>query len=274
MTTILDGKAVANEYQKLLKDKIKLMNNKPHLAVIKVGSDPASEIYINAKEKACKNIGIGFTKLEFDDTPHEEDIITAINALNKNEEITGIIVQLPLPKKLNERNILNSIIPSKDVDGLTSENMAKLYTNNPCHIPCTPKGVIELLKYYRIPLVGKNVVIIGRSNLVGKPLALLFLNEGATVTICHSKTNDLKDHTKTADILVSAVGKKHLITEDMVKENSTIIDIGVTREDKIYGDIDFTNVQNKVSYITPNPGGVGPMTITMLLENTCNHKQD
>lgn len=268
MTKIIDGKKVSQLIKEELTNIVKDMTIKPHLAVIKVGDDSASEIYVNAKRKDALEIGIDFTKIELPDNISEELLLTEINNLNENNSISGIIVQLPLPKHLNERKILNSIDFNKDVDGLSLSSIGALYADEDTNIPCTAMAVIKLLHHYSLEINGKNVVIVGRSNLVGKPLSALMLKENATVTVCHSKTKNLIEYTKNADILISAVGKKNLINFSMVKENVIIIDVGITRDNgKIYGDVDFDNVYYKCSYITPVPGGVGPMTRVMLLEN-------
>ncbi|MCM1370955.1 MAG: bifunctional methylenetetrahydrofolate dehydrogenase/methenyltetrahydrofolate cyclohydrolase FolD [Clostridium sp.] len=268
MMNNMDGKTLSEKIKSNLKTEIKTYMIKPCLAVIQVGNDEASNIYINSKEKSCSEVGIYFKHIKFDENAREIEIINKIIELNNDEYIHGILLQLPLPEKFNEEKLINYIARNKDVDGLTDVNIGKLINGKKSLTSCTPLGIIELLKEYNVEIEGKNVVIVGRSKLVGKPLISLFLNNNATVTVCHSKTNDLKSFTKNADILVVAVGQKGLITEDMVKENSVIIDVGINRVDgKLYGDVDYDKVKEKVSLITPVPGGVGPMTVAMLLEN-------
>lgn len=265
---IIDGKELSSKIKEELKNEIKTYMIKPCLAVIQIGSDSASDIYVKAKEKACSEVGIYFKHIKFEETVREIEVINKILELNNDEYVNGILLQLPLPEKFNTEKLINYIARSKDVDGLTDINVGKLVNKKKCLVSCTPQGIMEILKANEIEISGKNVVIVGRSNLVGKPLISLFLNKDATVTVCHSKTNNLKDFTKNADILVVAVGHKHLITKDMVKDGSVVIDVGINREDgKLYGDVDFDSVKDKVSYITPVPGGVGPMTVAMLLTN-------
>ena len=223
---------------------------------------------VNTKEKACNEVGIYLKHIKFDETTREIEIINKIIELNNDEYVHGILLQLPIPQKFNEERLINYIARNKDVDGLTDINVGKLLNNKKCLVSCTPQGIMKLLQESNVEISGKNVVIVGRSKLVGKPLMSLFLNNDATVTICHSKTQNLKEFTKNADILVVAVGCKHLITKDMVKDGSVVIDVGINRVDgKIYGDVDYENVKNKASLITPVPGGVGPMTVAMLLNN-------
>lgn len=266
--TIIDGKEISTRIKEQLKNEIKTYMIKPCLAVIQIGNDPASDVYVKAKEKACNETGIYFKHLKFEETAREIEIINKIVELNNDEYVNGILLQLPLPEKFNTEKLINYIARNKDVDGLTDINVGKLINNKKCIVSCTPQGIMELLNSYDIEVSGKNVVIVGRSNLVGKPLISLFLNKDATVTVCHSKTNDLSSFTKNADILVVAAGHKHLINADMVKKDAVVIDVGINREDgKLYGDVDFESVKDKVSYITPVPGGVGPMTVAMLLKN-------
>lgn len=265
---ILDGKTLSDKIKNEIKSKVKNYLIKPTLAVIQIGNDEASNVYIKAKEKACNTVGINFIHVKFEEDTTEQEVINKIVELNNDTYVNGILLQLPLPSQFNQDKLLNLINKNKDVDGLTDINAGLLFKGNSNLVPCTPLGIVTLLKEYKIDLIGKHVVIIGKSNLVGKPLAILLLQEGATVTICHSKTNNLKQFTKRADILVSAVGKKDLVTKDMVKENSVIIDVGINRvAGKLYGDVDFENVKDIVSFITPVPGGVGPMTVAMLLSN-------
>ena len=268
MKKIINGKEIRNEILEELKKEIKHYMIKPCLAVIQIGDNPASNTYINAKEKACNEIGIYFKHIKFNENAKEIEVINKILELNNDEYVHGILIQLPLPEGFNSDKLINYIARNKDVDGLTDINIGKLYNNKPGLVSCTPLGIIKLLEHENIDVAGKNVTIVGRSSLVGKPLAGLLLNKDATVTICHSKTENLKEHTKKADILIVAVGKKHLIKENMVKEGAIVIDVGINKEDgKLYGDVDFDNVKNKVSRITPVPGGVGPMTVAMLMSN-------
>lgn len=265
---VLDGKELSGQVKTQIKNDVKTYMIKPCLAVIQIGDDPASNVYIKAKEKACNEVGIYFKHIKYADDVKEKEVINKIVELNNDEYVNGILLQLPIPEKYNTERIINYIARNKDVDGLTDINVGKLINNKKCLVSCTPQGIMELLNHYNIELEGKNVVIVGRSNLVGKPLISLFLNRNATVTICHSKTKDLQNHTTQADILVVAVGKKHFITEDMVKDDAVVIDVGINREDgNLYGDVDFDNVKKKSSHITPVPGGVGPMTVAMLLKN-------
>ena len=264
----IDGKIISTKIKEELKAEIKTYMIKPCLAVIQIGNDEASNVYISAKQKACSEVGIYLKRIKFDEDSREIEIINKIIELNNDEYVHGILLQLPIPEKFNEEKLINYISRNKDVDGLTDINVGKLINNKKCLVSCTPQGIIKLLEESGVSIPGKNVVIVGRSKLVGKPLISLFLNNDATVTVCHSKTNNLKEFTKNADILVVAVGKKHLITEDMVKKDSVVIDVGINRIDgKLYGDVDYENVKNKVSLITPVPGGVGPMTVAMLLCN-------
>jgi len=268
MSQIIDGKEISKQIKEELASKVKTCMIKPSLAVIQIGEDPASNAYIKGKAKAANEIGMNFRLFQYAFDTSEREIVNKIVELNNDEYIDGIIVQLPLPSGMSTKKIINAIDVSKDVDGLTDKSIARFYNNRKCFVPCTPQAVMELLKRKEIEVVGKHVVVVGRSNLVGKPLVQLFLKKDATVTVCHSKTENLKELTKLADILIVAVGKKHLITADMVKEGAIVIDVGITREDgKLYGDVDFDKVEKKASYITPVPGGVGPMTVTMLLKN-------
>ena len=265
---LLDGKIVKKQILEELKKEVEKLERKPGLVVIQVGEDPASKVYVGQKEKMAAAIGINFEHLKLKENVTQEKIEREIKKRNKDDNVDGILVQMPLPKHLDAKKIQNLIDSSKDVDGLSDTNAGKLIHHVDCLEPCTPKGIMEILDYYKIPVEGKNVVIVGRSDLVGKPLAAMMLNKNATVTVAHSKTNDLKSITKNADILVAAVGKKGIITEDMVKENAVIIDVGINRvDDKLYGDVDFEGVKDKVSYITPVPGGVGQMTVASLGQN-------
>ncbi len=262
---ILDGKLVRDEILYQLNKKVAGLNLS--LAVIQIGNDEASTIYINQKEKMCHNLGIEFKHYKLEENVTNEDVIRLIESLNI-DNTTGILLQLPIPEHLNVQKIINTIDYRKDVDGLTKQNVANLVLNENGLIPCTPKGIMTILKKYNINLTGKNVVIIGRSNLVGKPLYNLILKENGTVTTCHTKTRNLKEITKNADILISATGHASLITKDMIKKNAVIVDVGISRiNGKLVGDVDFDKVKEKASFITPVPGGVGPMTIGSLAEN-------
>lgn len=270
MDKIMSGKDCSIHIREQLKKEIKKITNKLKLAVIRIGEDEASKVYVNSKRRACEEVGIDFVEIHFNDTVSNEEVENKIYELNNDKTVTSILIQLPIPKHLNKDYLINKIDYKKDVDGLTLENISRLNNNDDAIIPCTPSGIIEILKYYNIDLEGKNVVLIGRSNLVGKPLIPLLLRENATLTICHSKTQNLKFYTSSADILISAVGRRGLVTSDMIKDNAVIIDVGITRDlesKKIYGDVDFDNVIEKVSKITPVPGGVGVMTVTSLLQN-------
>lgn len=271
---IIDGKLVAKSIRDELKAEITEAYEKYgkifKLTVIIAGNNPASEIYVRNKGKACEDVGIVSETLTLPENISQEEIERVVSDKVNDKDIDGILVQLPLPAGLDEGRILKLIPPEKDVDGFSDCNIGRLTMfSDDAFYACTPHGIMKLLEYYNIPLCGKHAVVIGRSNIVGKPMALMLLKENCTVTICHSKTENLKEITKTADILVCAVGKKHLVTADMVKDGVVVIDAGINRENgKIYGDVDFDEVSKKASFITPVPGGVGPMTITMLLYNT------
>ena len=265
---LLDGKKVRDEVLEDLKKKIAENNLAIKLAIILVGNNEASKIYIRNKEKACKNVGIEVEKHLLDEKTREEDLIDLINKLNEDASVTGIILQSPVPSHIDFDKCSGLIKASKDVDGFTEENIYNLYLGNDTIMPCTVKGIIRLLEYYDIPLEGANVVIVGRGNIVGHPLSLALINKNATVTVAHSKTKDLSNVTKNADILISATGVAHLITLDMVKPGAVVVDVGVSRIDgHIVGDVDFDNVKDVASWITPNPGGVGPMTVAMIIDN-------
>lgn len=269
---LIDGREVAKKVRLDIKkevDNLKNENITPGLAVVLVGDNPASRSYVNSKDKACKTLGVYSVKKNFDESITEVDLLKQIDDLNNDERIHGILVQLPLPPHINEKKVIEAILPEKDVDGFHPINAGKLLIGEDGLKPCTPYGIIKLLEHYDIEVESKNVVVIGRSNIVGKPIALMLLQKNATVTICHSKTKNLKSITKNADIIVVALGIPSFLTADMVMDGAVIIDVGINRVDgKIVGDVDFENVKEKASYITPVPGGVGPMTITMLLENT------
>ncbi|KGA97899.1 bifunctional 5,10-methylene-tetrahydrofolate dehydrogenase/ 5,10-methylene-tetrahydrofolate cyclohydrolase [Alkalihalobacillus alcalophilus ATCC 27647 = CGMCC 1.3604] len=270
--TILDGKKIAKNKKMAIKEKVEALANKgivPGLAVILVGEDPASQTYVRSKQKACKEVGIYSELIELPESASEQTLLVEIDRLNNDNDIDGILVQLPLPKQIREREVIERISPQKDVDGFHPINIGKMMIGEETFLPCTPFGILEMLKETKINLEGKHVVVIGRSNIVGKPVGQLLLNKNATVTYCHSKTRNLRELTTKADVLIVAVGRDRIIKADDVKQDAIVIDVGINRVDgKLYGDVDFENVKNVVSYITPVPGGVGPMTITMLLENT------
>ena len=267
MNKIIDGKKISLKLKDELKDKVSKLKVKPKLVVISVGDNPASKVYVRQKEKCANYVGFEYLHLHYD-TISDNDLIKEINKLNNDKSVSGMIVQLPLPKGMNEKRIVNSIIPDKDVDGLSYINAGKLLNNEECLVSCTPAGIMELLKYHKIDLAGKNAVVIGRSILVGKPMMNLLINANATVTLCHSKTVDLEKITKKADILVVAIGKPNFVTRNMVKKGAIVIDVGINRvDDKLIGDVNFDNVYSKVKLITPVPGGVGPMTVIMLMNN-------
>lgn len=270
---LLDGRKVADKLLESLRGEVqKLIEQgvQPKLAVILVGENPASLSYVGQKEKAAAKIGITFEKIEMETTITTEDLIAKINELNERDDVHGILVQLPLPDHIEEPLVIRAIEPKKDVDGFHAYNIGKmvLSTEFESLVPCTPKGVIRLLEHYEIPIEGKEAVVVGHSNIVGKPMGIMLLNRDATVTTCHVHTKDLKAHTSQADILVVAVGKAGLITEDMVKDGAVVVDVGINRVgDKLVGDVNFDAVSKKVSYISPVPGGVGPMTVACLMEN-------
>lgn len=271
MDKIINGKEIAQNILNNLKIKIQKLDKKPSLAVIIVGENPASKIYVKNKAKKALEVGFNSILKELKEDTSKEELLSVIENLNNDPDITGILLQLPLPSHLDERDFLDKIDPKKDVDGFSAYNAGKLFKGEkPFAIPCTPKGIIKLLEEKNVEIEGKVAVVIGRSNIVGKPVASLLLNKNATVIQAHSKTENLKEITKQADILISATGKKGLVTEDMIKENSVLIDVGIIRNDegKLFGDIDFNGAYKKASLITPVPGGVGPMTIASLMENT------
>ena len=272
MATIIDGKALAKKIRRNLKeecDELRSNNIIPKLAVIMVGDNPASKVYVRNKSKACEEVGIEYEEYLLDEGTTQEELINLIKKLNEDKTINGILLQSPIPHNLDINQAFKIIDCKKDVDGFTPSNVGKLSIGEDTFISCTPHGVIKMFEEYNIDLEGKNVVIIGRSNIVGKPLIQCCLNKNATVTVCHSRTKNLEQYTKRADVLIAAIGKPKFITEDMVKEGATVIDIGINRgeDGKIVGDVDFENVEKIASYITPVPGGVGPMTIAMLMYN-------
>lgn len=270
MTTILDGKKLAEALQEELKAEIAQSDIQPLLAVVLVGNNPASEIYVRNKEKSAKKVGMTSQTIRLKETITEEELLAVVDELNKDEKVDGILVQLPLPSHLKEEVILEKIIPEKDVDGFHPYNIGKLLQGKPMMVPSTPYGIMTLLEHYQIPVAGKHAVVVGRSNIVGKPMAQLLLQADATVTIAHSKTKNLQEITKSADILVVAIGQREFIKEDDVKEGAVVIDVGMNRKEdgKLTGDVDFSEVSQKASFITPVPKGVGPMTITSLLQQT------
>jgi len=270
MATILDGKTLSKQILDSLTIELSKLDKKPSLTVIQVGEDPASELYVNLKKKTAQTIGITSNVINYPENISEKELLEKIKELNSDKEVNAILVQLPLPKHINSKNIIQAISPKKDVDGITPENIGLISIGvKPYAYPCTPKGILRLLEEYKINLEGKHVVILGRSNIVGKPLAQMALNKNATVTVCHSYTKNLSDITKTADILISAVGVKNIIKKEMVKKNSVVVDVGVTKVDgKTFGDVDFGSVLELTSFISRVVGGVGPMTIASLMENT------
>lgn len=266
---ILDGRKIGEKIQRKIKNEVKVMKRKPGLAVILIGEDPASKIYVKMKEKACKELGFHSEKYELKENIREDAVIKLIKKLNKNRKIDGILVQVPLPKHFDESRLLNTVLPEKDVDGFSWNSLGKIISNEEEILPATPKGIIRLFEEYGIAIEGKNAVIVGRSKIVGRPLAMMLLNRNATVTVCHTKTKNLEEHTKNADILVAACGAPKLIKKNMVKKGAVVIDAGTTKtESGLCGDVDFESVKEIAGYVTPVPGGVGPMTIAMLMENT------
>lgn len=274
MANIIDGKAISAIVREEIAQKVVEYNERtglrPGLAVVIVGTDPASQVYVRNKKKACEQVGFNSWVYELPESTTQEELNALVDKLNADSLVHGILVQLPLPKHLDEEQVVLRIKPEKDVDAFHPYNVGRITIGNPRFLPCTPAGVMELLHRYNINVSGKECVVIGRSNIVGKPMALLLLAENGTVTVCHSKTRDLKEACKRADILVVAIGKADFVTADMVKEGAVVIDVGMNRnsEGKLTGDVDFDSVSKVASYITPVPGGVGPMTITMLLQNT------
>ena len=264
---IINGKQIADNILSCLKSKIEESDNKPKLAVILANDNPASRVYVNSKKNACANIGI---ESEVFELSNQDEILSLIDKLNKDKKTNAILVQLPLFNNLDTKTIIEAIDPIKDVDGFHPLNLGRLLSGfNPYVIPCTPLGISQIFDFYHIDLTSKKVLIVGRSNIVGKPLSVLLTSKNATVTLAHSKTNNLKELSLSSDIIISAAGHPNLITEDMVQSGTMVIDVGITKvEGKIRGDVDFENVKNKASYITPVPGGVGPMTIACLMENT------
>jgi len=281
---LLDGRKTANDIEAEITSEVSSLiangGKKPHLAAILVGDNGASETYVNAKVKACKRVGFQSTLVRLDETVLELDLLREIERINQNSDIDGLIVQLPLPKHINESKITQAIFPEKDVDGFHPQNLGKMVLNLPTYLPATPAGILEILKRYNVQTSGKHCVIIGRSHIVGSPMSILMAQNNypgnCTVTLTHSRTNNLKKISRTADILIVALGKDEFITSDMVKDGACVIDVGITRVKskvtksgwKLLGDVDFNQVKDKCTFITPVPGGVGPMTIAMLLKNT------
>ena len=272
MAIIMDGKALAKKIRQELKiecDELKKKGINPKLAVIMVGDNPASKVYVRNKSRACNEVGIEYTEYLLKGNTTQEELESLIENLNKDKKVNGILLQSPLPEHLDINKAFKEIAYLKDVDGFTPVSVGKLCIGDDTFVSCTPLGIIRMIEEYNIDISGKNVVILGRSNIVGRPLIQCCLRKNATVTVCHSKTKDIKEHTKMADILISAIGKSKFVTADMVKDGAVIIDVGINRDEngKLTGDVDFENVENKASYITPVPGGVGPMTIAMLMNN-------
>lgn len=272
MAIIIDGKELAKKIRANLKIECEELKNKqinPKLAVIMVGDDPASKVYVRNKSKVCEDVGIEYKEYLLSSNTKQKELIELIEKLNQDKTINGILLQSPIPANLDINEAFRTISPQKDVDGFNPVNVGKLVLNQDTFVSCTPYGIMKMFEKYNIDLTGKNVVILGRSNIVGKPLMHCCLNKNATVTVCHSKTQNLAQKAKEADILISAIGKTQFVTADMVKENAVVIDVGINRLEngKITGDVDFENVKEKASYITPVPGGVGPMTIAMLMNN-------
>ncbi|MDE6356345.1 MAG: bifunctional methylenetetrahydrofolate dehydrogenase/methenyltetrahydrofolate cyclohydrolase FolD [Clostridia bacterium] len=274
MATIIDGKALAAKMRLLIKQGVddykQKYNREIGLAVVMAGDNPASQVYVRNKIKACEEVGIKSFSYTLPKNSSQNDVEELVKALAEDDKINGILVQLPLPAHLDAEKVLKLIPTAKDVDGFSAENIGKLAMNEECLVACTPNGVMKMLEHYGINVSGKRAVVVGRSNIVGKPMAMLLLNADATVTVCHSRTKNLKAECLNADILIAAVGKAKFITADMVKEGAVVIDVGMNRDEngKLCGDVDFESVKDKCSYITPVPGGVGPMTITMLMYNT------
>ncbi len=274
MANIIDGKAISAQIREEIAQRVRIFNEKtgrlPGLAVVIVGDDPASQVYVRNKERACEQVGFNSWVYRMPESTTQDELNRLIDQLNDDGDVHGILVQLPLPKHLDEEQIILRIKPEKDVDAFHPYNVGRITIGDPKFLPCTPAGIMELLRRSNIEISGKECVVIGRSNIVGKPMALLLLAENGTVTVCHSKTKNLTDACRRADILVVAIGRADFVTADMVKEGAVVIDVGMNRnaEGKLTGDVDFASVSEVASYITPVPGGVGPMTITMLLQNT------
>lgn len=279
MYKIIDGKKVSASVRNEIKaevEKLAAQGKKTGLAVVIVGNNPASRVYVNNKKKGCAQVGIESFEYALPEETTTEELLELVHKLNSDDAVDGILCQLPLPKQIDEKKVLNAIAPHKDVDAFHPVNTGHIMIGDYSFLPCTPAGIMEMLKYYDISVEGKECVVIGRSNIVGKPMAMLLLGQNGTVTICHSRTKDLAEVTKRADILVAAVGRGYFVTPDMVKDGAVVIDVGMNRnaEGKLCGDVDFDAVKDKCSFITPVPGGVGPMTITMLLKNTLTASEE
>ena len=278
MVTIMDGKALSLKLKEQMKQRIEQLKQQginPKLVVVLVGDNSASQVYVRNKHKSCGEVGIESEVITMPEQTTQQELLEVVERLNQDETVDGILVQLPLPKQIDEKTVLRSILPEKDVDGFHPVNVGLLSIGDECFAPATPSGIIAMFQEYGIDIAGKNCVIIGRSNIVGKPMAALLLKNHATVTICHSKTEDLASYTRRADVVIVATGHRHTLTADMVKEGAVVVDVGMNRNEqgKLCGDVDYEEVKEKASFITPVPGGVGPMTITELLENTIQAAQ-
>lgn len=278
MATIMDGKALSLKLKEQMKQRIEQLKQQginPKLVVVLVGDNSASQVYVRNKHKSCGEVGIESEVITMPEQTTQQELLEVVERLNQDETVDGILVQLPLPKQIDEKTVLRSILPEKDVDGFHPVNVGLLSIGDECFAPATPSGIIAMFQEYGINIAGKNCVVIGRSNIVGKPMAALLLKNNATVTICHSKTEDLASYTRRADVVIVATGRRHTLTADMVKEGAVVVDVGMNRNEqgKLCGDVDYEEVKEKASFITPVPGGVGPMTITELLENTIQAAQ-
>ena len=278
MATIMDGKALSLKLKEQMKQRIEQLKQQginPKLVVVLVGDNSASQVYVRNKHKSCGEVGIESEVITMPEQTTQQELLEVVERLNQDETVDGILVQLPLPKQIDEKTVLRSILPEKDVDGFHPVNVGLLSIGDECFAPATPSGIIAMFQEYGINIAGKNCVVIGRSNIVGKPMAALLLKNNATVTICHSKTEDLASYTRRADVDIVATGRRHTLTADMVKEGAVVVDVGMNRNEqgKLCGDVDYEEVKEKASFITPVPGGVGPMTITELLENTIQAAQ-
>lgn len=278
MATIMDGKALSLKLKEQMKQRIAQLKQQginPKLVVVLVGDNSASQVYVRNKHKSCGEVGIESEVITMPEQTTQQELLEVVERLNRDETVDGILVQLPLPKQIDEKTVLRSILPEKDVDGFHPVNVGLLSIGDECFAPATPSGIIAMFQEYGIDIAGKNCVVIGRSNIVGKPMAALLLKNNATVTICHSKTEDLASYTRRADVVIVATGRRHTLTAEMVKEGAVVVDVGMNRNEqgKLCGDVDYEEVKEKASFITPVPGGVGPMTITELLENTIQAAQ-
>ena len=278
MATIMDGKALSLKLKEQMKQRIAQLKQQginPKLVVVLVGDNSASQVYVRNKHKSCGEVGIESEVITMPEQTTQQELLEVVERLNQDETVDGILVQLPLPKQIDEKTVLRSILPEKDVDGFHPVNVGLLSIGDECFAPATPSGIIAMFQEYGIDIAGKNCVVIGRSNIVGKPMAALLLKNNATVTICHSKTEDLASYTRRADVVIVATGRRHTLTAEMVKEGAVVVDVGMNRNEqgKLCGDVDYEEVKEKASFITPVPGGVGPMTITELLENTTQAAQ-